>query len=96
VRADVLQLTSIITFTLVDVAGRGVILDKVKIIPIPQEAIPETAHRERASPSGNLAGPFIMSSQASAQAKRPYLDPYGPIRRGGGKTANRPRPGGLR
>jgi len=31
-----------------------------------------------------------------ARAKCPYLDPYGPIRRGGGKTANWPRPGGLR
>jgi hypothetical protein len=43
----------------------------------------------------------VMSPQVSwllfkARAKRPYLDPCGSIRRGGGKTANRPRPGGLR
>ena len=30
-----------------------------------------------------------------ARAKRPYLDPYGPSEQRG-KTANRPRPGGLR
>src|ERR1700738_4256494 len=43
---------------------------------------------------------MVMSPQVSwlffkARAKRPYLDPYGPSEQRG-KTANRPRPGGLR
>ena len=36
---------------------------------------------------------FFEAVRAGLAVKRPYLDSYGSIRRGGG---NRPRPGGLR
>jgi hypothetical protein len=39
---------------------------------------------------------FFKAVRAELAVKRPYLDSYGLIRRDGGKTANRPRPGGLR
>ena len=38
---------------------------------------------------------FFKAVRAGLAVKRPYLDPYGSIRRGGGKTANRPRPEGC-
>jgi hypothetical protein len=38
---------------------------------------------------------FFKAVRAGPAVKRPYLDPYGSIRRGGGKTANRPRPEGC-
>jgi hypothetical protein len=48
------------------------------------------------SPGGcRVSWLFFKAVRAGLAVKRPYLDSYGSIRRGGGTTANWPRPGGV-